>query len=147
MERVKHSNEYMQHVQSLALDVLHATRKALARPYGWCKGTDARTVQRRGLWRRQMCLSGACCHAVTSRPQPTITWPTTGNVRDAAMLAIWHAIHPRNEAVADPGEQQARSMVIAFNDARSTRKADVLDVMDRAIQRQEGIVAGLGGAA
>ena len=103
------------------LEVLVAARSLIARPWGWGKGSYAQT--RRGV--DCYCSVGALSKASTDGSRH---WTHTD------FLAREEALGALARAVDGPDYIDAARTVIAWNDARSTRKRDVLAAFDKAIE-------------
>lgn len=87
----------------------------LDRPHGWCKGTDHKVRTINGKEYHSYCLSGAIFADETA----------TATTRHAVRSAIYEAIK------AETGHRQ---WLPNFNDHKSTKKADVIRVVKRALK-------------
>lgn len=96
---------------------LRGMREHLAQPYGWVKHQSVMKRRMHGREYVGYCLTGANSHLSPNRV-----------THDQVLAVLKEVIY---EGTTRPGS----SSVIAFNDAKATKKNDVLRVLDTAIAR------------
>jgi hypothetical protein len=96
--------------------ILIEARRLLARPYGWIKGDASRLITRRGQAMYAFCALGAM------------------NAASRKLIGSNLGVEDARAIFADANSIER---VSNFNDAKTTRKADVLKAFDRAIEKSK----------